>query len=102
MRVSLVVASALALVVFATAPEARAFTSDDQIGNTSDGTPRFVDPDENIERMAEPSGSISGPLSVHNGFDPNGGFRSQQPLLDPIAPGAGQGATFNNYRRGHR
>src|SRR5512147_1056096 len=57
MRFSRVVFSALALAILFGSPAARAWTIDGQSGNNNDGSARFADPDQDIDKLTDPGAS---------------------------------------------
>jgi hypothetical protein len=105
MRFGLLMASMAVAAVVAGGSAAHAFTFENQDGNTSDGTPRFSDPDQAAERMTEPSASTgSGSSRVYFGGSGSPGNRLDDPTYDrsrPLPGGAQIGAGgqgFGNYR----
>src|SRR5512144_687708 len=62
MRFSCVVFSAFALAILFGSPAARAWTIDSQSGNNNDGTARFADPDQDVDKLTDPgAGNLSAP-----------------------------------------
>lgn len=104
MKLSVLIASALAIILITAAPQARAFTVDGQTGNTSNGTARFADPDESVEKTADPSGS--GGLRAYGSgspADPLGSSRVFEPMSVPTValPGGGDNGFYNSYNSRH-
>ncbi len=102
MRLSLFGAAALLLAVVSVVPKAQAFTVDDPSGNTSNGTPRFTDPDARDEKLADPSGSSSvffggrsSPADRY-GYDPT--FNAPLPRGAQIGGGEHGFDNFSRYR----
>jgi hypothetical protein len=58
MRFSCVVFSAFALAILFGSPAARAWTIDSQSGNNNDGTARFADPDQDVDKLTDPGASV--------------------------------------------
>ena len=92
-------AAILAVAVIA-APGARAFTFDNQGGNNSDGTPRFTDPDEGIDRFVDPSASPSA-RSRRDLIDPWRNPDRLTPIPNGAQIGAGEYGFGNNSRYGY-
>src|SRR5512135_390546 len=67
MRFSCVVFSALARAVLFGPPAARAWTIDSQSGNNKDGTARFADPDQDVDKLTDPGASNSAVPTVSFG-----------------------------------
>lgn len=63
--------SALALALLFGSPAARAWTIDGQSGNNSDGTARFADPDQDLDKLTEPG---AGPTGTGNRAAPTVSF----------------------------
>jgi hypothetical protein len=69
-------------------PAARAFTLDNGGGGNSDGGPRFVDPDEQVENFGRPDVSRSEP-GFHFGVQrPDQSRDWTNPMMRPFAPGS--------------
>ena len=92
-------AAIIALAVMA-APGARAFTFDNQAGNNSDGTPRFTDPDESVDRFVDPSASASS-RSRRDLLDPWRNPDRLPPIPSGAQLGAGEHGFGNNSRFGY-
>lgn len=92
-----------ALLVFAAiaAPEASAFTLDNQGGNNSDGTPRFTDPDDSIDRLIDPSASLSARSRRDDLLDPTRNPDRLPPFPQGARIGAGEYGFGNNSRFGY-
>jgi hypothetical protein len=97
MRLPLLAASVLVFAAVVGSPEARAFVMDDQSGNSNDGSPRFVDPDENSERLTGPTGSYPAAVPGRSVL-PFGENPSVPTLPSAAQPGAGEHGFTNNRR----
>jgi hypothetical protein len=76
------------LIILEPAPQAFAFSTDPTSGVNSDGTPRFMDPDEQVHSFFFGGSN----LSEDGWFDRNSGSRNAAPATDPT----NQGITFPN------
>lgn len=70
MRFAYIAFSALALALLFGSPAARAWTIDGQSGNNSDGTARFADPDQDLDKPTAPDG----PTGIGNRAAPTVSF----------------------------
>lgn len=101
MRLSRVFAAALLLAAVSAVQQAQAFTLDDQSANNSDGTPRFADPDEQGEAMANPSGFSTFSFGGQSGSSDDSFAIGNQSLPSSAQLGAGDHG-FNNFTQyGH-
>jgi len=93
-------ALAVAALLLVAQPSARAFTIDNNSGTNSDGSPKFTDPDEEVQNFGRSgSGSGSGPQFFF-GTQSSDQARNRwsNPATRPLSPDSSNLQGNSNYR----